>query len=199
VSDLLAPPPLPEGRSIPVEDGPQTPRRVRRVRRTLRQRLAALAARWQRDSSPSRRPPSTDAAAHKRPRRTGWVGARAGRVGARRSVGHARGAWVWRRPLCQGALPPRGARVAAAMVPQDAALGAVARTAAGNALDAPFWGTPGARHGRWGLAPPEVADGQLPRHHAKAALAPRMADGWGLLGREGSRGSHAWPGRRQHG
>ena len=62
--------PLPEGRSIPVEDWHQTPLRVRLVVLTLLKRLAALESRLHQDSSNSSRPPSTDAPATKRQRRT---------------------------------------------------------------------------------------------------------------------------------
>ena len=271
MSDLIDPTPLPEGLSIPVEDGQQTPLRVRMVMRTLLNRLEALAARVHRDSSNARRPPSTDSAETKRqrrttaadrrqpggtpghpghpqvlvappatvalfpdacawghhegaaltpyhppqvlelplmrpegphwmlsqgrcracgtrgtvpvpsahasgygPRLTGGGGERAGRVGASRSAGQDLCASVLRIPLSTGAIQQRGERGAEAIVPHDAASGAVARTASVNYLAETAWRTHGTRHGLWGMANPEVAYVQspatAPRRHVPSAL-----------------------------
>jgi transposase len=62
--------PLPEGLAIPVEDWHQTPVRVRLGVRPLLKRLDTLEARLPQPSSTSSRPPSTDAPATKRQRRT---------------------------------------------------------------------------------------------------------------------------------
>jgi transposase len=70
VSDGLDPVPLPEGCDISTQDWQQPPTSVQRQFLCLLQRLDALEARLNRDSSNSSRPPSTDAAAKKRQRRT---------------------------------------------------------------------------------------------------------------------------------
>ena len=70
MSDRRDPVPLPAGLDIPAEDWQQTPLSVRLVVCTLLQRLDALEARLHQDSSNSSRPPSTDAPAKKRQKRT---------------------------------------------------------------------------------------------------------------------------------
>ena len=121
----------------------------------------------------------------------------AGRVGASRRAGQALCAAVLRLPLSTGAIQPLGDRGAEAMVPHDAARGAVARTASVNYLAETAWRTHGTRHGRWGMANPEGASLQSPRHRSKAAVAQRMADGRGILGSDGDRVSQAGQGLRQ--
>ena len=69
MSDGLDPTSLPEGRGIPAKDWQQTPPSVRHQFLSLFQRVAALEARLNRDSSNSSRPPSTDAPSTKRYRR----------------------------------------------------------------------------------------------------------------------------------
>ena len=70
MSDVLDPTPLPEGLGIPAEDWHQTPRSVRLVVLALLKRLEVLEAQVHQNSSNSSRPPSTDAPATKRQRRT---------------------------------------------------------------------------------------------------------------------------------
>jgi transposase len=72
VSDLRGsdPMPRPDGLAIPAEDWHQTPTSVRSQFLALLKRVEALEARVDRDSSNSSRPPSTDAPAKKRQRRT---------------------------------------------------------------------------------------------------------------------------------
>jgi transposase len=67
---LLDPVPLPDGLGIPAEDWHQTPTSVRHHFLSLLQRVETLEARFHQDSSNSGRPPSTDAPAKKRARRT---------------------------------------------------------------------------------------------------------------------------------
>src|SRR5262249_15442835 len=66
---LLDPAPLPEGRSIPAQDGPQTPTRGRPQVLSLLKRVATPEARVTQDASNSSRPPSTASPVQKRPRR----------------------------------------------------------------------------------------------------------------------------------
>jgi transposase len=65
----LDPVPLPDGLSIPAEDGRETPINVRHQVLSLLKQVEALAARLHRDSSNASRPPSTDSLLKKRQRR----------------------------------------------------------------------------------------------------------------------------------
>jgi transposase len=69
VSDQHAPAPLPVGLDLSANAWQQTPLRVRRLVVALLKCLAARAARVPQHSSPSSRPPSTDAPSTKRHRR----------------------------------------------------------------------------------------------------------------------------------
>ena len=72
MSDLLLrdPAPLPEGLGIPAEAWRQTPPSVRHQFLALLKQVDTLEARLHRDSSNASHPPSTDAPATKRQRRT---------------------------------------------------------------------------------------------------------------------------------
>ena len=66
---LLDPVPLPDGLSIPAEDWREPPISVRPQVRSLLKQGEVLAARLNRDSSNSSRPPSTESLSKKRQRR----------------------------------------------------------------------------------------------------------------------------------
>ena len=118
-------------------------------------------------------------------------------VGASRSAVQDLCAAVLRIPLSTGAIQQLGDRVAEAIVPHDAAIGAVARTASVNSIDETSWRTHGTRHWLWGMANPEVAYVQRHRHRSKAAFAQRIADWRGILVSDGYSVYQSWQGLRQ--
>jgi hypothetical protein len=71
-----------------------------------------------------------------------------------------------------------------ALVPHDAAIGEMARTAAINDMDETSWLMHGDRHWRWVMANPLVAYFQMHPTRSKAAFA-QLIDGWmGILVRD---------------
>jgi transposase len=131
------------------------------------------------------------------PRLTGFVGERAGMVGASRRAVQDLWASVLSIPLRKGVMQKMGGRVAEAILPHDRAIGEVARPSLGNSLDETAWLMHGDRHWLWVMANPAVASFQIHRHRSKAAFAQLMGDWTGLLVSDGDGVSQSWEGLRQ--
>jgi transposase len=131
------------------------------------------------------------------PRLTGFVGERAGMVGASRSAVQDLCPAVFGIPLSQGAIQKMVDRVSAAILPHYTAFGEVAHASLVHDIDETSWLTGGARRWLWGMANPLVASFQIHPHRSKGACAQRIADWTGLLVRDGSLVSQSWQGLRQ--
>jgi transposase len=131
------------------------------------------------------------------PRLTGFVGERAGRVGASRSAVQDLCASVCSIALSQGAIQHMVDRVSEALGPHDTAIGEVARTSGVHAIDETSWLLHGDRQWRWVMANPAVASFQRHPHRSSAAFAQLIDDWRGILVSDGSRVSQSWEGLRQ--
>jgi transposase len=131
------------------------------------------------------------------PRLTGFLGERAGIVGASRSAAQDLCASLFGIPVSTGAIQKMVDRVSEAILPHYMAMGEVARTAPVHSMDETLWLLHGDRHWLWVMAHPAVASFQRYIARSKAAFVQRIGDWRGLPVSDGYRLSHAWQGLRQ--